>query len=251
MKKLFSLLAIVSILASCSKSKEDVSGTPSKKLAQIKMDFGDNTDYTYDEKGRVIKLQIGDLELTTEYGNNFIVQTSRQVSLNFINSKVTHNLDAKGRAINGTGFIQLDPALPKQDIQISETYDAAGYLTRIDVTTNNGASSFYEYYWQDGNVSEIKTFFNNQFDSKSKYYYPNKIPNKINSGLGDAQFLVGAAVTGKLNPNLPEKIENYGKTGTLNSTINHLYELDGEGFPVKRNVTGSGGNNIHYFIYKN
>jgi hypothetical protein len=251
MKKLFSILAVLAILTSCSKSKDDVPGIPSKQLVQVKMDFGDNTDYSYDSKGRVIKVMSGDQEVTTEYGNNTVTQTTRQVSLNFTSSKITYNLDAKGRATNGTGFIQLDPALPKHDMQITETYDAAGYLTRIDIATNSGASSFYEYYWQGGNISEIKTFFNNQFDGKTKYYYPTQVANKINSSIGDAQYFIGAAFTGKLNLHLPEKTENYSKTGTLTSTVNHQYELDSEGYPVKRTVTGSGGNNIHYFIYKN
>lgn len=251
MKKLFSILAVVTIMASCSKSKEDVPGIPSKQLAQIKMDFGNNTDYTYDGKGRIVKVVSGDIEITTEYGSNTVTQTTRQVSLNFTGSKITHNLDAKGRAINGTGTIQLDPNLPVHNMQLTETYDAAGFLTRIDVSIENGQNSFYEYYWLDGNVTEIKTFYNNQFDGKSKFYYPTKVPNKINTSIGDAQFFIGAAFAGKLNSYLPEKTEQYSKTGTLTSTVNHQYEIDSEGFPVKRTVTGSGGSNIHYFIYKN
>lgn len=246
MKRILFLLAVIATVASCSK-KDSMPAPNEKRLIKTTLDIGNNTDYTYDEKGRVIKMVSGDQEVTYAYNGSTIVEKHKLISLNAVYTDITWTLNGKGQAVSGTGTYSIPGQQQQQNVAITGTFDDAGYLIRIDMTIGNN-TGFNEYLYSNGNMVEIKRFNNNNFSGKTKFYYPGHVVNKINMGTGEFQFIPGLTAFGKPGTHLPEKLEDLNSSGTVTNTHNYVYTLDAEGYPTQKKITGS-SSNIQFYHY--
>lgn len=239
---IYSLLAAFILLSSCSK-KDSMPAKNEKRLVKTSMDFGNNTDFTYDGNGRLVKAISGDQEITFTYSGNTILERRRVISQDKTIIEVTWTLNGKGLAISGEGSFW---APIQQSASFINTFNAEGQLTRTDIKV--GADMGYmEYFYSEGNLSEVKTFDNNNFARKTKYYYPTKLINKTKTGAGESQMFPGLSFFGKYDQHLVEKREDYDQSGTLTSTTAFQYLLDADGYPTQRKVAGN--NNTFYYHY--
>lgn len=249
---MYSLLATTILFASCSKKDNLPSSVNQKRVVKVTQDLGDNTDFTYDSKGRVIKATSGDQEFTYAYNGSTIVEKQRIMSINHTMADITWTLNGKGQAVSGTGsyFIPAGPGQQPQQksFNITNTFDAAGYRTRMDVTLDN-KSGFYEYYYSNGDMVEIKRFEANSFSGKTKFYYPGQVANKINTGTGEYQFIPGLTFHGKVNAHLVEKSEDINTSGAITNTSNHQYTLDAQGYPTQDKINSNFSNTILFYHY--
>jgi hypothetical protein len=242
---IYFLFAATTILSSCSK-KDNLPAPGEKKLVKQWLDIGNNTIYEYDAKGQVTKMTSGDQEVTFEYSANSLRQKMRILSINLLTADITWTLNAKGLATSGAGTFN-EPGQPAANITFTFTYNDDGYLVKHHATFGN-VSSAAEYYYTGGDIIELKRFYNNNFSGKTKYYYPGKIANKIKIGVGDQQGVPGIKAFGKVNAHLVEKLEDIDKTGAVFNTLNYQYTLDGQGFPVQKNISGN-STNIEFYQY--
>jgi YD repeat-containing protein len=242
---IYSLLASVILLSSCSK-KDSLPADNGKRLVKTTLDIGNNTEYAYDEKGRVIKMLSGDQEVTYAYNGNTILEKQKFVSLGVIYTEITWTLNGKGQAVSGTGSYTM-PGQQQQNITVTGAFDDAGYLIRIDIAIGNN-TGINEYLYSNGDMVEIKRFNNNSFSGKTKFYYPGQVANKIGMGTGEFQFMPGATTFGKPGAHLPEKVEDINSSGAVIHTLNYTYTLDAQGYPAQKKITGS-SNNTQFYYY--
>lgn len=243
---IYLLLAVTIVFASCSK-KDNLPATKEKKLVKLTQDIGNNTVFTYDESGRVVKMTTGDVAYLYEYSGNTIREKIHQLSIDETISNILWTLNAKGQAISGAGVYWVQSPQPV-NMNITNTFDDSGRLLAMTVVGNNNTSSSFEYYYSGDDIIEAKRFINNTFDGKTKFYYPGKISDKIKLGVAEQQLVPGLIAFGKTNEHLVEKIEHINKNGVLTGTFNYQYIIDADGYPAQKNVSGS-STNIEFYHY--
>jgi hypothetical protein len=118
----------------------------------------------------------------------------------------------------------------------------------MDVTLD-GNSGFHEYFYSNGDLVEIKRFETNTFSGKTKFYYTNQIPNKINTSTSEYQFVPGLTFHGKVNAHLFEKSEDINTSGVITNTSNHQYTLDAQGYPTQDKFTSNFSNTTLLYHY--
>jgi YD repeat-containing protein len=240
---IYFLLAATIVFASCNK-KDSMPAAKERHLVKTTMDFGDNTDFTYDGNGRVIRTVAGDHEITYTYTGNTIVEKQKIVSMGVVIADITWTLNSKGQAVTGSGIYTL-PGQQSMNVTVTSSFDDAGFITRTDVALGNN-TTFNEYIYSNGDMVEIKRFTNNSFSGKTKFYYPGQVVNKVKIGTGEYQFIPGLVAFGKAGAHLPEKEEAISSSGTVISTRNYEYTLDVDGYPVQNKITGSASNILFY-----
>jgi YD repeat-containing protein len=250
MKKIISSLAVLVILASCKKEKTESPVQPAEKrvtgISYTNFNSS-NQKISYDNAGRIIKLENDVTLFTYEFNGNSVLFKNFRKNENRYTAEVTGTLDSKGRLISGTGTFSYQPNSPYTS-QLSFEYDASGYLVKETMNNSNGQIYVYEFTYTNGDVTKINNYFNGQLQFVEDYEYFTDKPDKTNLEVYKFDWYTNG-LFGKTNQHLVKS--GIGKNANVINpswTNTYSYDLDGEGYPVKTTINSSSWG-IYYLNY--
>lgn len=188
---LFVLCFCISIWGCSTNGTIPSNSNTNGRLSKIEYQFNGSTWvtlFTYDDNGRIIKVDDGD-EVTTYTRNSsgIITQISSIVAASNYNSNTVFNIDASGKYISSN---QSDSY--GQLAQITYTYTGDRISESIETISSSSTKRKY-FYNNSGNIIKEETFYNSGSTwvllSTQNYTYDSKInpidfytdlPNSIN-----------------------------------------------------------------------
>ena len=239
-------------MASCKKDKTiqpnpNPGGTTRKVIKLSQTPSGYEETYEYDALGRFTKIDesTSDLYVYTFNGSNFTVKAYRKTDNNRVVLDLSGTLDAKGRVTVANGIEQYNANNP-QNAQYKFTYDADGYLIKLNRDYSTNPDVQFDFIYSNGDVIEQKYSENGVYKHSVFFEYYTNMPNKLpfSEHYSISTLLIG--LEGKPTAHL----EKTGKLIYANNTAGWSYtktwDLDAEGFPVKQVLTGSWNTTLYY-----
>jgi len=237
MKKLFVLLSMVSIFASCKKAdvvnSVTVPSSTSKKLTKgvyVYDNYAPETEeYTYDAQGRIAVFKEDERTSTFNYASpTFLVVTETKNADNSVMATKECDLNANGYI---TKMVFKNP-LGAITYTYDFTYDADGYLTYEKGSYAGGAVYEEQYVISGGNAVSSKSYYNNILNHTREYIYDNTKLNK--APFGHAGYWQSRSLFGKRPTNLMSEYKTFDPQNVLTANGKMTYEMDADGYPTKR-----------------
>lgn len=253
MKKVFTVLSALVMLASCKKDK-NVQPNPvngNKKLVKYTQPaYNYEQLMEYDAQGRITKEDESNSDLYTfTYGaNSFTLKAIRKSENNRVVIDFSGTLDAKGRIVTVTGLQQYAQNNP-QNVIFNYEYNADGYLVKLTKDFSTNPDYKYEFSYTNGDLTESKYFENGVYKHSIFYEYYLDKPEKTEL----TQFYsLGPQVTmleGKPNAHLTKHAKLINANNTVSWTYDYSYDLDAEGYPVKMVISNGNTSWTTFFYY--
>ena len=254
MKKIFSILALLVLAASCSKEHQPAPVQPpagNKKLVRFNIEENplQSQAFTYDAAGRIIGVDDSLNSSMVTFNGNTVIYTRISKATKTINAYGTIKVNSNGYAsqfdlnILGAGGNWIHSIR-------DYTYDANGYMTSESVD-NVGSpyddSETLEY--TNGNLTKETFYYAGAISSTWVYTYSD-LPDK--TGLGGNFIITSNFLSGKGNRNLVVKMEQFNSSGvkTYESQIEN--ELDADNYIIRKTVTRPGTGTVTHvnFTYE-
>ncbi|WP_255153676.1 DUF4595 domain-containing protein [Ferruginibacter sp. HRS2-29] len=248
----FSALALTGILLS-SCNKEVVAPTPvpanaKKHLVQQAFSgyYTDTVNYEYDVQGRVIKAGYPEDVYTLVYnGNSISVKDFRPLE-NRLVLDATATLDANKRVVKLNGNAAYVANSP-YTTEYVYTYGQAGELLSVTDTRSNGNVIKKVYTWTNGDITRFDVWINGVL----KYYITYEYFN-LEDITGIDLYRFECAVTDIIGVNskhLVKKSTTSYADSTPSFSVDFMYTLDSQGYPVKLESKNSFGD-VSKVVYK-
>ena len=252
MKKLISMLAVLVLLAACSKDKTVSPPVPqpavAKRITHIEYVESPESSLTfkYDSQGRIISSETSTFLATLEYKPGGIAEyTGFLKSENRVYSTATLTLNNKGFATSMD--MTYHPTVnTTKNYQYSYTYDASGNLIKVENQQNPGALTIV-LNWVNGNIADVNYATNNNAPYTSwKYFYGND-PDKL--GINRNFTLYSNVLGGNLCKNVYTKAERYNGNNVKIDEETCTFEFDADGYLVKKTSYFQAGNTTEHTLY--
>ena len=234
MKKLFSSLAIVIVLAGCHKEHTSAPVQPksvSKRIAKIIYDESPDADtwFTYDASGRMTGFQNSDVIATVNF--NGPTASFSNVSKADNKTAATGNfiLDNNGNATHFEMYYSNSPSSIDTSVYNYE-YDADGYMKKTTAHYQDGTGSEMILEYANGNMSK-QIFTNNGVTNYWIYTYS---PLEDKTGYNTNFTLYTNCMAGKRNKNLLIKAEEFDQANNKVFEVQYVNEVDKDGYLVKK-----------------
>ena len=229
-------IAALVVVASCSKSNNDLTPDPpavNKKVKEI--NYTNNAGYTetekfvYDNGGRIVG----------QSGEEYIYLFSYEsVSSLLVTRKKTIDGSVDQRVectLNGNGAItkMVYSNMPSNTVHYTYEvfYDANGYISKWKGTASQGAVAEEIYQFENGNPTSSKLFYDGVLNLEKVYVYD---ASKLNKGsLTVWGTWPSDKFFGKPTKNLLSEIKNFDKNGQLQWHMKNAFQLDSDGYLVK------------------
>lgn len=266
------LLLVPVLIYSCDKEENDNTASnpeinyklkklilPSTGVSRI-----DSEEYTYDTKGRISKISLGDGSFIydVKYTEDLVtmdlvkhnysgwVSVSEKIDIYMFDEKVQKIISERKHIRTTDNVVVKD----------STTFSYSGnVLQQVDRFSKQNDDSFklekkMEFSFTDGNVTELKV---NEFNNESikKYTYDNNTYIEYGEQVYESPlfeisnkhyfFLIRDKVGLKSKNNLLSVVNHYNETGKPNvyfSELNFTHKLDSNGRLIEVSINGSGIN---------
>ncbi|HMK24749.1 MAG TPA: DUF4595 domain-containing protein [Chitinophagaceae bacterium] len=253
MKKVFIVLSAVVMLASCKKEKS-VQPNPvngNKKLVKFTEPANNFEEiFEYDAAGRVTKAdEVHDDLHTFTYGvNTFTMKAIRKSDNNRVVADLSGTLDAKGRMVTVTGIQQYSQNNP-QTVLFNYEYNADGYLVKLTKDFSTNADLKYEFSYTNGDLMEAKYFENGVYMHSIIYEYYLDKPEKTELTPHCTLSPQVTKLEGKPNAHLIKNAKLVYANNVQGWSDVFSYDLDAEGYPVKRVISNAFSTWTTFFYY--
>lgn len=214
--------------------------------------YEDNSseNYTYDEKGRIIKVKdsYGN-EMNYSYSRNQIIEESPlKGSYPY---KSIYQLDAGGKIVSAV--MKYNKVGTDEVHSLKYLYDSFGYLSEVQDTYEGDIvyTKLDKYNYTNGNLTSIvrtdpksnvegtlTTFIEYTNDLAASRFFTTYVPDIPNAEILKAYF-------GKASKNLISKI--WGDV--IFTLVSYTYQVNEEGNVTQMTLNGNGGSMIYRFNY--
>jgi hypothetical protein len=253
MKKVFIALTAIITMASCKKENVVIPAAPAETKVLAKASYvwdngtPETSEYTYDTQGKVSIIK----EDNRTYSFSFVSASSLVVvEKNNTDNSLYRTYEC---ALNDKGYItkmvMKNPA-GAVTFTYEYNYNADGYMSAKKGIYPNGNTLDVIYTYADGNLDSYKLYYDNVFNSQTKYMYDKTKVNKIPMGSGGYWNII--QFWGKGSKNLAAEINISNTSGSITWQRQYAFELDAAGYVTK--ITGtdmfSGKKSIDTYTYQ-
>jgi len=253
MKRIFQIMMLGLIMASCSKEKTTAPPVEIPKRLVRYSSFGGvgKSDYIYNQDGRLAEIVMNSVT------HKFFYQPG-QFTFQFLDQNGTHlyydfqdgKLDAEGR-LTGIKAIYKQNGLPDGITQYTLTYNADGQIEHLSgVSQSTGDTYEYKYSYVNGNLTELISNVNGALNYREEFTYYD-LPNKIELDMFDDIFVTESdRVTGKRSKQLRKTKRIYDHNNVVSLDYLYAYDMDADGFPVKQTLKNMKTNFESIYTYE-
>lgn len=180
--------------------------------------------FEYNDKGDLIIQSISGDTIIYEYSENKIVKRHLDKKLSW-QSRVEYTIDKNGRIVSSMSYDENDKEISKNEF----LYNDEGYLIKnIEVIQKTGSKYINEYFYEEGNLKEVKAFdVSGKNNSSYAYEYFKDKDNLLNLFMQQiSDDIVPNGRFGKKNRNMVKQMSNISKEGDTLSLLNYRYADD-------------------------
>lgn len=233
MKKIFGILSLAIIFASCSKEKQPSPASPAeKKLMEIKnlTNPSDTRTYNYDGD-KVIKITSSTRYSLFDYSPSKLEKKDFDINTNALISRSEYDLDATGKVTVQKYFYPSG----QPGYTATYTYDAAGYLINEKTVFVNGEVTEARYSISGGNAVHEDYYTNGVLDDATDYIYDPAVVSKMNFTMESNDGMKN--LFGICYKNELVGYKRYDGNGVLQGHSLHAFQYDSDGYPTSKLTT--------------